>query len=157
MYRVGVPLLVFACGIQDPGNLGAIIRTAEAAGATGLVTMSAGADPYGWKALRGSMGSALRLPIVVATDVVQAIEDAKMHGCRLMGAVSRGGACYRDTDFSQPTAIAVGGEGQGLSDEVLGALDQRVSVPMAPPVESLNTAVTAALLLFEAEIGRAHV
>lgn len=150
VYGGRAPLVVLACGVQDPGNLGTIVRAAEAAGATGLVAVAPCADPYGWKALRGSMGSALRLPIASATDGAVAVRDARRHGCRVIGAVPRTGTRYVDLDMTCSIAIAVGSEGQGLPDAVLRDLDDRVSIPMASPVESLNTAVTAALLLYEA-------
>jgi TrmH family RNA methyltransferase len=144
------PLVLIACDVQDPGNVGAIARVGEAGGATGMIAAGEGADPFGWKALRGSMGSSLRLPIAVRATAEKAVREARQRGCRLVAAVPRDGRSMFDTDLRGPVAIVVGGEGRGLAPSVLDHADQHVTIPMRPPVESLNTAVTAALLVYEA-------
>ncbi len=144
------PLVAIACDIQDPGNLGAILRVAEAAGASGVAAAGRSADPFGWKALRGSMGSALRVPILRRTSVAEAIASSRDHGCRVIATVPRTGRSLFDADLTGAIAITIGGEGGGLPADVIDGADLRVSVPMQPPVESLNVAVTAALLLYEA-------
>jgi len=146
----GTPLVVIAVDVQDPGNVGAIARVAEAAGATGLVAIAGSANPYGWKALRGSMGSALRLPIITGLSADAAIDDAMRRGCRIVAAVPRGGRSIFDADLTGPLAVLIGGEGQGLPAALVDAADERVTIPMQAPVESLNAAVTAALILYEA-------
>jgi TrmH family RNA methyltransferase len=143
-------LVVIAWQVQDPGNLGALARVAEAGGATGLLVAGASADAFGWKALRGSMGSLLRLPVIVRHRGEEAIADARAHRCRIVAAVPRGGDPLFDSDMRGPTAILIGGEGAGLPGDVLEQADQRVTIPMQPPVESLNTAVAAALVVYEA-------
>ena len=143
-------LVVVACDIQDPGNLGAIIRVAEAAGATGLIVAGQSADPFGWKALRGSMGSALRLPLAHAATVEEACADAVAHGVQVAATVPRRGALLNDAVLSGPVALLIGGEGPGLPRAVIDAADQRITIPMESPVESLNAAVAAAVLLYEA-------
>lgn len=145
-----VPLVAIAADVQDPGNVGAIVRVAEAAGATGLVAAGISADPFGWKALRGSMGSALRLPILPAADAADAIADARRHGCRIVATAPRGGRPLFDVDFRGAVAVVVGGEGAGLPAPLVEAADERATIPMQAPVESLNAAVTAALVLYEA-------
>lgn len=148
---VGVAdLLVVAVDVQDPGNVGAIVRVAEAGGATAVIVAGASADPFGWKALRGSMGSALRLPVEVAPDAARAVAEARQRGCRIVAAIPRAGRSAFEIDYTGPTAVVIGGEGQGLSASLLDAADERVTVPMAAPVESLNAAVTAALIVYEA-------
>jgi RNA methyltransferase, TrmH family len=142
--------VVIAINVQDPGNLGAIIRVAEAAGATGAVTAGTSADPFGWKALRGSMGSAFRLPAAIDADAGRAIAEARRHGCRIVAAVPRGGHPPSDVDLTGAIAILIGGEGPGLASILVEAADERVTIPMQPPVESLNAAVAAALLVYEA-------
>jgi len=144
------PLLVIASDVQDPGNVGAIVRVAEAGGATGVVAAGTCADPFGWKALRGSMGSAFRLPIAIRAHVDQAVAHARQRRCRIVAAVPRGGRSLFDVDLTGAVAILIGGEGPGLSPSVVGAADLRVSIPMEPSVDSLNAAVTAALLVYEA-------
>ncbi len=142
-------LLVTAVAVQEPGNAGAIVRAAEACGATGVLFCGASADPFGWKALRGSMGSALRLP-VAAADVDAVLAAARRHGVRLAATRPRGGRDPRTVDLRQPVAFLLGGEGPGLSPAVVDAADLCLSLPMSEPVESLNVAVAAALLVYEA-------
>jgi TrmH family RNA methyltransferase len=149
-YRDAEPFVLVAADVQDPGNLGAIVRVAEASGATGLIVAGASADPFGWKALRGSMGSALRLPIAADRDALNAIGQARHHGCRVIATVARGGLPYVDTDFRRATAVVVGAEGAGLAEALVSAADAHVSIPMQAPVESLNVAVAAAILAYEA-------
>ena len=150
LMRAAAALLVGAADIQDPGNLGAIIRAAEAGGATGVVATRGGADPFGWKAIRGAMGSAFRLPIVRSSSAAEMIDQAHTAGVQVVDAVGHGHTPMHDVDFSRATLVVIGSEGQGLSPAVVAAADVRVSIPMTPPVESLNVAVAAALLVYEA-------
>jgi TrmH family RNA methyltransferase len=137
-------------GIQDPGNFGAIVRAAEACGATGIVAGEGCADPFGWKALRGGMGSTFRLPIAAHEPMAKAIECVKRAGLRVIATVPRGGTAISTCDLRRPTAILLGGEGAGLADHLIAAADERVSIPMRAPVESLNVGISAALILYEA-------
>jgi TrmH family RNA methyltransferase len=148
-YACAAPLIVFAVDVQDPGNVGAIVRVAEAAGGTGVVAAGASASPFGWKALRGSMGSALRLPIVAGVPAAEAVDAARSHGCRIVAAVPRDGRPIFEADFAGPLAVLIGGEGPGLPRPLADAADERVTIPMQAPVESLNAAVAAALILYE--------
>jgi TrmH family RNA methyltransferase len=143
-------LVLIACGVQDPGNVGAIARAVEAAGGSGLVATNGCADPFGWKSLRGSMGSALRLPIVIDRSIEHAVARARHHGCRIVAMVPREGQPLDSVDLRGPTVVLVGGEGHGLPSSLVDAAEVRVTIPMQPPVESLNTATTAALILYEA-------
>ena len=147
----GSTVVVIALDVQDPGNLGAIVRVAEAGGAGGMVCAGACANPFGWKALRGSMGSALRLPILVYRDSHEAIDEARRCGCRIVATVPRGGRPLFDADLRGPIAVLIGGEGPGLPATHLGEADDRITIPMQSPVESLNTAVSAALIVYEAQ------
>jgi TrmH family RNA methyltransferase len=150
LYEGTAALVVSAVDVQDPGNLGAIVRVTEAAGATGLVAAGASANPFGWKALRGSMGSALRLPIVSEVAAEDAVAEARQHGCRIIASVPRNGRSLFDLDLAGPLHVLIGGEGRGLSPALVDAAEERVTIPMQAPVESLNAAVTAALLVYEA-------
>ena len=143
-------LLLMIVGVQDPGNVGALIRSAEATGATGVIVSGASADPFGWKALRGAMGSAFRLPIIVAPDPGGVIALARQRGVRVVAAAPRDGTPLFDVDFRAPSLVMLGGEGRGLAPEVLSLADGRVTVPMSGGVESLNVGVAGALLLYEA-------
>jgi TrmH family RNA methyltransferase len=150
MFDPVTPVVVCAVDVQDPGNVGAIVRVAEAGGATGVVTTGRSADPFGWKALRGSMGSGLRMPIASRPDTTAAIDEMRRHGCRIVVTVPRGGRPFDQVVLDGPIALIVGSEGSGLPGTALAAADERVTIPMTAPVESLNTAVCAALMVFEA-------
>jgi TrmH family RNA methyltransferase len=149
-YNGSAPLLVIANHIQDPGNLGAIVRVAEAAGASGVLVSGASADPFGWKALRGSMGSALRLPVDRVDDVSVAVKEATKRGCRIIATVPRDGRSLYEVNLTAAIAVLIGGEGPGLSDALIAAADERVTIPMQAAVESLNAAVATALVVYEA-------
>ena len=150
LYAGPAALVVAAVDVQDPGNLGAIVRVAEAAGATGVIAAGGSANPFGWKALRGSMGSALRLPIASELAAEEAVADTRRRGCRVIATVARDGRSLFDVDLTGPIAVLIGGEGRGLPPALTDAADERVTIPMKAPVESLNAAVTAALMVYEA-------
>lgn len=143
-------LVLVLAGLQDPGNVGAVIRTADAAGATGVVTCPDTADPFGWKALRGAMGSTFRLPVAARQAPAVAIAAARDHGLRVVAAAPRAGRSMYDVDLAGPVAILMGSERAGLDEEIAQLADERVSIPMQAPVESLNVAVSAAVMLYEA-------
>ena len=148
--RSSIPpqLVVAAVDVQDPGNVGAIVRAAEACGATGVVCCGTSADPFGWKALRGSMGSALRLPVASGVPVDRCRRGACERGAFASSPPSRRAARGRTTlDLRQPTALLFGGEGPGPDRRRRWTRPTRVvSIPMRAPVESLNVAVAVALL-----------
>ena len=150
--RPGGPpaLVVVAVDVQDPGNVGAIARVAEAAGATGYVVAGQSADPFGWKALRGSMGSVLRLPTVHDGDATTVVGVLRAKRLQCLAAAPAGAVAFDAVDWRGPVACFVGGEGAGLPDALLQMADRRVRIPMAEPVESLNVAVSAGVLLYEA-------
>jgi len=143
-------LVVAACGIQDPGNLGALLRNAEAGGAGGALLGPGCADPLSWKAIRGSMGSALRLPVIRYRDHAALLSELSRRGLRIVAADAGGDASYDSLDYREPTAFVVGGESQGLPAEVRDSVDRLVAIPMQGRVESLNVAVASGILLFEA-------
>jgi TrmH family RNA methyltransferase len=143
-------LIVVGIDVQDPGNAGAIVRAAEAAGATGVVFSGASADVWGWKALRASMGSTFRLPVHHERDAATVFELLRTNGVALLGTVPHNGRPMHEEDFRAPTAFVLGGEGAGLSHEILARMDRRVTIPMQRPVESLNVAVAAGVLVYEA-------
>jgi TrmH family RNA methyltransferase len=147
--RVGDLVLVLV-GIQDPGNAGAMVRVAEAAGASSLVKCRGSVDPYQPRALRASMGSLLRLPVYEAGEPASALPLLKEQGLCLAACVPRGGRDFRDAKLGHSLALVVGSESTGLPDHLLKLVDIRVSVPMKASVESLNVAFVAGLLLYEA-------
>ena len=143
-------LVLAPVGVQDPGNVGAIIRAAEAGAAAGVIVTDGSADPFGWRALRGAMGSTFRVPVVDVGPAGAAIDAARAHGATVLAAVPRGGSSIYDVDLTRPSLVLVGGEGGGLAAGTAALADARVSVPMRPGVESLNAAVAAALIVYEA-------
>ncbi len=142
--------IVIAADIQDPGNVGAIVRVADAGGAAGVLVAGRTANPFGWKALRGSMASALRLPIAQYRDVDAAIDEARRHGWRIAATAPAGGTPHVEADLRGAVAFVIGGEGGGLPASVIAGADQRLTIPMEPGVESLNAAAAAAILVYEA-------
>lgn len=144
------PLVLILAGVQDPGNVGAIIRAAEGCGASGVVAADGTADPFGWKALRGAMGSAFRLPVATRHTLDAAIAGARAAGLRVVATTAHDGTPLPCCDLRRGCAILLGAEGSGLPNAVVSAADERLVIPMHAPVESLNVAIAAALVLYEA-------
>jgi TrmH family RNA methyltransferase len=140
--------------VQDPGNLGSLLRVAEAGGATGVIVCGESTNPFSWKAVRGSMGSVLRLPVARSQSLDQAVNEIRKAGASAIAAVPRDGWDPDAVDWSGRIALLLGGEGPGLDPRVVAECDQRVSVPMAPPVESLNVAAAGAILVYAARRAR---
>jgi TrmH family RNA methyltransferase len=150
------PQLVFLLhDVQDPGNVGAIVRAGEACGATGIVTGEGTADPFGWRALRGSMGSTFRIPVASRVPLLDATRSARARGTRIFATVPRNGDLLHEADLRQPSAILLGGEGSGLPQALLDEADARLTIPMRAPVESLNVSTAAAIIAYEASRQRA--
>lgn len=145
-----VPLVVIAAGVRDPGNLGSLLRTAEAAGATGVISAKGGADPFRDKAVRGSMGSIFRLPVLHGFDAAAIVAFCQRHRLQLVVADGGGERAHTQVDLRKPMALVVGAEAAGVPDELLAAATVRTRIPLQAPVESLNVAVAAGVLLFEA-------
>jgi len=143
-------LIAMLHDVQDPGNVGAVVRAAEGCGATGVICSERTADPFGWKALRGAMGSAFRLPVAARQPLAEAIAIARSKGLRVFATTAMGGTSLPHCDLRGPSAIIFGGEGAGLSEDLLQAADVRLTIPMQRPVESLNVAIAAALVFYEA-------
>lgn len=143
-------LVIVAVEVQNPGNVGGLLRTAEAAGATGAYLTAGAADPLSWKALRGSMGSAFRLPHLRVGAPGPLLARLREAGLRVVATGAGGGAPYTEVGFLGRVAIVLGPEGSGLSPDVIAQADARVTIPLQPPVESLNVGVAAGILLFEA-------
>ena len=149
-------LLVVLHQINNPVNVGAILRTAEAAGATGVITTKNTSDPFSPKSLRGAMGSAFRLPIWSGVTFDEMIVWSRKRGIVTVCADVDATASYTDIDWTGPTALILGPESTGLTPEELESADQRVSIPMKGDAESLNVSVAAGILLFEAARQRAR-
>ncbi len=149
------PVLILLDGIEDPHNLGAILRSAVAAGAQGAIVPAQGSAPLGATALKASAGTAVRIPVARVKDMGATCEALKERGYWIVGAAGEGETVYFDYDWSRAVAIAIGSEGSGLSGKVRRACDVLLSIPMRGPAESLNASVAAGILLFEAARHRA--
>ena len=149
-------MVLVLSGVQDAGNVGAIVRAAEGGGATGVVCVEGTADPFGWKALRGAMGSTFRLPVAFRQPLAAVLDAARTTGLAVVATVPRGGTPMSRCDLRQPAAVLLGAEGAGLDHDVTSTADVRLTIPMHGPVESLNVAITAALICFEAARQREH-
>ena len=142
--------VVAAVDVQDPGNLGSLIRAAEAGGATGVLVCGASASAYSWKTARGSMGSLLRLPVADGLSVDEAIAAMRQAGGRIVATAPRGGTSPDDVDWRGRVLLLLGGEGPGLRGASVSGADAVVTIPMSPPVESLNVAVAGGVLIYAA-------
>lgn len=153
-----LPLVVVVAGVQDPGNVGAIVRTAAAFGASGVIAIDGTANPFGWKALRGAMGGTFRVPVAARAPLAAVIDAARAADVRLVAAVPRGGTPLPASDLRGPTAIVLGAEGAGVDPDTVRAVGRTLTIPMigtatrpaSEQVESLNVAVAAAVILYEA-------
>ena len=150
--RGSSPLVVVLAAVQDPGNVGTILRSAEAFGATGAVAARGTADPWSPKALRASAGSALRLPVLRSMAIPVLLAQLKIARVRIYAATSapETGGAAAEADLREPAAIFVGNESNGLPAEVVRAADAAISIPMAASVDSLNAGVAASVVLYEA-------
>ncbi len=142
------PLLAIA-GVQDPGNLGTILRSAEAFGAGGVVLGEGTVSPFNPKVVRASAGSVFRLPLARA-KLSEALERMKALGLRLVATASHKGSPLDQANLSGPLAIFVGSEGAGVSRDLIKAMDEVVAIPQATQVDSLNVGVAASIVLYEA-------
>ncbi|WP_068620155.1 TrmH family RNA methyltransferase [Paenibacillus tuaregi] len=149
LLELGNGLVVVLDGVQDPGNVGTIIRTADAAGAGGVIVGAGCADIYSPKTIRSTMGSLFHLPIV-SGDLAEVLPQAKAKGFRLAGtSLQAAKVCY-EYDFTGPTWLLFGSEASGLSAPVQALLDDALIIPMKGQSESLNVAMAASVLLYEA-------
>jgi TrmH family RNA methyltransferase len=143
-------LIVICHQLQDPGNLGTIIRTVEAVGAAGIALTPNTVDPYSAKAVRASMGSILRLPVVRIGDFSTFVKLCKQRGFQTIATAVTGDKAHFDIDLKKPTAIILGQEGAGLPQDIMAEVDLRVRIPMAETIDSLNVATSSAVILYEA-------
>jgi TrmH family RNA methyltransferase len=149
------PIIVIA-GLQDPGNLGTILRSAEAFGSAGVILGEGTVSPYNSKVVRASAGSVFRLPMVhgsgdsAATKLEAASEKLRAQGVRLIATSSHKGTPLDEADLKAPAAIFFGNEGSGLARDLMAKMDEVIAIPHASQVESLNAGVAASIVLYEA-------
>ena len=134
--------------LQDPGNLGTILRTAEGAGVTGLILSSDSVDPYNPKVVRSTMGAVFRVPFAVVDDFGQMLDTLQKEGIAIYAAHLDGKIFYK-YDYKESCAFLIGNEGNGLTEAAVAAADRKILIPMKGQVESLNAAVAATVLMYE--------
>ncbi len=143
------PLMIVVAGLQDPGNLGTIVRSAEAFGAAGIIMLPGTASLWNPKCVRASAGSAFRLPVVQLTPE-ECVRELRARGIRSLATVVRRGTAADSSDLTTPSALWIGNEGAGLAPELAAMCEERVTIPCPGTVESLNAAIAASVLLYEA-------
>jgi TrmH family RNA methyltransferase len=146
----GTSMIVVAAGVQDPGNLGTILRSAGAAGEAGIICCEGTVDLYNPKCLRASAGSLFHQEVVVRRDAVEVLEDVGSWGMQRLATMPSGGTAYYACELVRPTALVLGNESHGLGPELLQHVDGTLTVPMSDATESLNVAMAATVVLFEA-------
>ena len=144
------PLVLVLENIQDPGNLGTILRTGEGAGVTGIVMSADTVDIYNPKTIRSTMGSVYRMPFCYAEDMDQVMRNLKQKGISVYAAHLKGSADYDAVDYRGSCGFLIGNEGSGLSERLAAQADGYIRIPMCGEVESLNAAVASAVLMYEA-------
>lgn len=142
--------LVLLENLRDPGNLGTIIRTAEAAGVSGVILSKESVDIYNPKVIRSTMGAVYRVPFLYVEDFTELLKTLREQKVRLLAAHLKGQKTFDKADYSGKVGILIGNEANGLSEEASELAEEKVLIPMAGSVESLNAAVAAALLMYEA-------
>lgn len=147
--NVGQGIVIGVAGVQDPGNFGTIIRSAEAFGAAGVVVGENTVSPFNPKVVRASAGSRFRLPLV-RVKLADAIGQARDQGVRWLATSSHKGIPLHEADLGKPTAVLIGSEGAGISRDLLAQMDEVIAIPHHPQVESLNAGVAASIVLYEA-------
>ena len=143
------PLLLLLEHLQDPGNLGTILRSAEGAGVSGVILSADSVDLFNPKVVRSTMGAIFRLPFFYAENFSQTICEIKKKGIRIFAADLEGSRDYDLEDYTAPSAFLIGNESRGLSEEAKALADRRIFIPMEGKLESLNAAVSAAVLVYE--------
>lgn len=134
--------------LQDPGNLGTIIRTAEGAGVTGIIMTRDTVDIYNPKVIRSTMGAVFRVPFVITDNLSEVISQLKKNGVSVYAGHLKGDVFYKQ-DYRSGSAFLIGNEGNGLTDEITALADYKIKIPMKGKVESLNAAVSATILMYE--------
>lgn len=143
------PCLLALENIQDPGNLGTMLRTGEGAGVNGVILTRNSADIFNPKTLRATMGSVYRMPFYLSEDLKTDIQALKNQGITVYAAHLKGQASYHKPDYTKGTVFLIGNEGNGLTEETAALADSLIRIPMEGNVESLNAAIAAALLMYE--------
>jgi TrmH family RNA methyltransferase len=148
--KENAPLLLVLENIQDPGNLGTMLRSGEGAGVTGIILSKGCADIFSPKVIRSTMGSIFRMPFIYVENISEMVKELGTKGISTYAAHLKGKKSYDEFDYTKPTAFLIGNEGNGLTKETADAASEYVLIPMKGEVESMNAATSAAILTFEA-------
>ena len=143
------PFFMMVENLQDPGNLGTILRTGEGAGITALILSRGTVDIYSPKVIRSTMGSLFRVPFLYVEDMAETVSMFRQKGIQVYGAHLEGSVAYDEPDYTGPSAILIGNEGNGLTERTAQACSRKVRIPMEGAVESLNAAMSAGILMYE--------
>lgn len=154
LLRTPDPLLVILEDIQDPGNLGTILRTGEGAGISGVIMTKDTADIFNPKVIRSTMGSIYRVPFLVIENILDTIQTLSDHGITTYAAHLEDSVWYDEPDYTKGTAFLIGNEGNGLKRETADAAAQYIKIPMLGRVESLNAAIATSILMYQAASDR---
>ena len=149
MLKENAPFLMVLDNLQDPGNLGTIVRTAEGAGVTGIIMSRDTVDIYNPKTIRSTMGSVYRMPFFYVEDLPEFLDELKEKGVKTYAAHLEGSNNYDEEDYRGACAFLIGNEGNGLRDEVADNADIWIKIPMYGQVESLNAAIASSILMYE--------
>lgn len=150
LFQKEKPLFLVLEDIQDPGNLGTMVRTAEGAGVDGIIMTKGTVDIYNPKTIRSTMGSVYRMPFIYTENLLEVMQELQKRNVKLYAAHLKGKKYYHQLDFKDGTAFLIGNEGNGLKDETANAADVYLKIPMEGKVESLNAAVASVILMYEA-------
>jgi len=144
------PLILGAVEIQDPGNLGTMLRVVDAVAGSGVITSRGTVDLYNPKVVRSTMGSIFRVPVIQSQDIAETIKELKEKKIKIIGSDLSAKKFHWDTDFTKPSMLLIGNESAGLSSDILELCDETVKIPMPGRAESLNAAMAASVILYEA-------
>jgi RNA methyltransferase, TrmH family len=156
LIKAAAPLILIAAGIQDPGNLGTMLRSAEAFRASGVILTEKTVSQWNAKVVRGSAGSVFRVRTVEMRSA-EMLDFLREHRIQIAAAVARNGTRIQEFDFARPTAVLIGNEGAGIPKELINQADHRICIPQAEPLESLNAGIAASIILYEATRQRAVI
>lgn len=144
------PIILILDGIQDPGNLGAIIRSASAFGISGILLSGGTVNPFNQKVIRSTAGTIFNVKIIKADKMDDTMQALKRRGIKLIATTPRASKLVSEADLKEPVALIIGSEGRGINENILKSSDEVVSIPMSGEAESLNAAVSASIILYEA-------
>lgn len=150
VFNASNPSLLFLDGVQDPGNMGTIIRTCDAFNLNGIIVGKGSVDPYNPKVVRATMGSIFRVPLYISDDSIQTITDLSEYGLNIFSTSLKGSVSVYDIDYKKGFVLVIGNESKGVEESILKKSDKLIKIPMPGFAESLNAGVAASIIMYEA-------